>query len=191
MSDFINNHFSTISEKLTAPLPHLELSLDKLIQFCNGKFNGQQCDTHIPFLTIFDTLDYIKDLKNSNSCGADGISSRALKLSAPYIYESLTYIFNLGIEKAVFPDVFKVAKVFPIHKSADTNEVNNFRPISLLSSLTKLLERHLHKHLSHHLRRYDLLHPNQSGFRQSHSCETALLKLAETWLSSIRDENDI
>ena len=88
-----------------------------------------------------------------------------------------------------FPCALKKAKVIPIYKSGNSTNPSNYRPISILSVLSKPLEKHINKHLLLHLNRYNLLHPNQSGFRKKHSCQTALTSLVEQWLTNI-DNNE-
>ena len=65
--------------------------------------------------------------------GPDNIPTYLLKLALPYVVESLTYIYNLYIQKNVFPKIFKTAKVIPLPKNTDGTDPNNFRPTSLLS----------------------------------------------------------
>ena len=80
--------------------------------------------------------------------GPDDIPALLLKFSLPYIVEPRTYIYNLCIQKSVFPKMFKTAKVVPLPKNTDRSDPNNFRPISLLSVVSKPLEKHVHNHLS-------------------------------------------
>ena len=108
-----------------------------------------------------------------------------LKISLPYIVESLTYIFNLSISQNKFPTQLKQAKVIPLPKAKNLSDINNYRPISLLSVLSKLLERHVHTHLTSYMETRDLFHPFQSGFRSKHSCVTTLSCLSDRWLSAI------
>ena len=75
--------------------------------------------------------------------------------------------------------------VIPLAKTRDHKNLNDYRPISLLSVLSKLLERYVHKHLVTYLETRDLFHPLQSGFRRKHSCNTALARLTDSWLSAI------
>ena len=82
------------------------------------------------------------------SSGLDGISNQLLKLSLPYIIDSLTYVFNLCIEKNVFPSELKKARVVPLPKSMDKTNPTNYRPVSLLFVLSKLLEKHVHIYLN-------------------------------------------
>ena len=76
-------------------------------------------------------------------------------------------------------------KVIPIHKKGDSNDPLNYRPISIISSLSKPLEKHVLFHLQKHFSKYSVFHDNQSGFRGDHSCQTALIKSNELWLDAI------
>ena len=95
------------------------------------------------------------------------------------------YIYNLCISKCYFPSIFKKALIIPVHKKGDINNCANYRPISLLSSLCKPLEKHISRHMNIHFARHNLFHTNQSGFRSQHSCQTALIRANEYWLNSI------
>ena len=110
-----------------------------------------------------------------------------LKLSLPYTVESLTHIYNLCIKNSIFPEELKIAKVVPLPKSKELSDPNNYRPISLLSIISKPLEKHIHKHLLDYLDEFSLLHPLQSGYRPKHSCQTALLHMTNKWLTNIND----
>ena len=112
-------------------------------------------------------------MNNKMSSGPDEISNQLLKLASPHIAGSLTYTFNLYIEQNVFPSEFQKTKVIPLPKTRDHKTLNAYRPISLLSVLSKLLERHVYKHLVTYLETRDLYHPLQSGFRRKHTCNTA------------------
>ena len=75
---------------------------------------------------------------------------------------------------------------YPITQTKDLSDPNNFRPISLLSILTKPLERHIHKHLRQFIEDRNLFYPFQSGFHQRHSCHTALIRVCDIWLAAIK-----
>ena len=87
----------------------------------------------------------------------------------------------------VFPSDLKTAKVVPLPKAKDLTDINNYRPISVLSSISKPLEKHVHKHLLKYLDRFNLIHAHQSGFRPQHSCQSALTCLVDRLLSFIND----
>ena len=75
----------------------------------------------------------------------------------------------------------------PLPKSTDKTNPANYRPISLLSVLSKLLEKHVHIYLNDYLEKRQLLHPFQSGFRRKYSCNTALARLTNSWLTAMNN----
>jgi sarcosine oxidase/L-pipecolate oxidase len=84
----------------------------------------------------------------------------------------------------VFPDTWKIAKVAPVYKSGDKTCIDNYRSISVLPVLSKILERHVTNHLYEYLTKYNLVE-NQSGFRKCHSTETLLVYLTDIWLKEM------
>ena len=86
-------------------------------------------------------------LKDNTSVGLDGISSKLLKMCAPVIVPYLTHIINRSFLEYKFPNQWKRSKVIPIHKSGNKNSPNNFRPISILPTVSKLLERFVQRQL--------------------------------------------
>ena len=86
----------------------------------------------------FEVASIIKALKNNKSCGMDGISSEILKCYSPIIERHLALAFNKCIDEGVLPDIFKIAKVVPLFKKGDRKDPANYRPISFLSSLSKV-----------------------------------------------------
>ena len=190
-ADDFNRHFLNIADSVlnsSSGETKTNYSMSaNLVQFCNEKL-GPNDTFQIPCVSVHEVGKYITDLSNKKSTGSDGISSFLLKLSLPYIVEPLTFIYNLCIDKAIFPDSLKLAKVVPLAKSKDISDPNNFRPISLLSVVSKPLERHVQKHLLKFLEDHNLFYPFQSGFRHKHSCQSALIRLCDSLLSSINND---
>ena len=79
------------------------------------------------------------------------------------------------------------AKVNPIFKTGDKDNVNNYRPMSILPTLSKIIEKWIATKLMSYLDKYALLHKNQSGFRKNHSTESALILMTDTWLKAINE----
>ena len=183
----INNHFINIPQKLLAEANLLEDPYQipsQLIKFCGDRLTN---DTvfQVPYITIPEVGQFITKMKNKKSMGSDNIPAFLLKLALPFIAEPLTYIYNLCIDQNIFPAVLKEAKVIPIPKTKDTSDPLSFRPISILSVLSKPLEKHIDRHLRAHLDKYNLLYSLQSGFRAHHSCSTALTHLWDSWLHEV------
>jgi hypothetical protein len=90
-------------------------------------------------------------MKLKDSHGYDEISTRILKMSAPYILSPLTYIVNKILSMGIFPDRLKFAEVKLLYKDGNTLDFSNYRPISLLTSFSKVIEKILYKRLYHYL----------------------------------------
>ena len=119
----------------------------------------------------------INALPNKKSSGHDNIDNILLKKIAMEISPILTNIFNKSLSSGVFPDVMKLAEVVPLFKSNDKTLTENYRPISLLITISKILEKIVYKHTYSFLQQNGLLYKSQYGFRSSHSCENAITEL--------------
>ena len=184
----INEHFLLLSEsilKSTGNSFYKDYEISPLLEkFCQDRVSSTD-SLAVPPIAGYEVGTYVKHLKNKKSMGPDNINSLLLKIALPYVVESLTYIDNLCIEQNCFPPALKTAKVIPLPKTKDLSDPSNFRPISLLSIISKPLERHTHKHLTRFIEDRHLFHPSQSGFRQRHSCHTALIRVCDSWLTVI------
>ena len=115
---------------------------------------------------------------SSSSCSLDLISPKILNDLSSFFYLIILNLINLSLATSKFPTSFKSSIVTPILKnpSLDSSIISNYRPISNLSFLSKILEKAIYLQLSNFFLSYNLLPPTQSGFRPSHSTETCLLK---------------
>ena len=98
-------------------------------------------------MTATDVYNALKHLKQSGTRDLDGLDTKILRLAAPVITITRTYVFNLCITKSTFPSAFKIAKVIPLYKSGDSSFPSNYRPVSIVSVPAKPLEKHINKHL--------------------------------------------
>ena len=185
--DVFNTHFTTIASKVIKEDKSNTNTLEKLQEFCSSKKINSELN--IPLMTVVDVYNSLLKLKQTNTAGFDELDGKILKMAAPIITETLTYIYNLCISKSYYPTMFKRAKVIPLYKSGDVTDPSNYRPISILSNLSKPMEKHMNKHLQTHLAKYNLLHDSQSGFRPLHSCHTALVTMLDKWLTHINEDN--
>ena len=186
IADILNKKFVGVSQLLNPVRNHKHVFKgEKLQEFVNAKFNDPDKRFVIPEIKSTFIFEYLSKLNITKSSGPDGIQNKYIKVAASVLAPNLAYIINLSIKTGIFPDAWKQARVSPIHKSGPKDDGDNYRPISILSTLSKIIERHIHDHLYNYLCEYNLLLLTQSGFRNNHSCQTALTRLIDTWLKAI------
>ena len=188
ISTEFNKFFVSVASKIKEPV--VPSNFDRLRTFCNEKLT-ENTSFSIPTLGHEKVEKYLKNIDITKATGVDTIGPRLLKLAAPYISESLTFICNQSIVKSVFPKKWKEGKVTPLHKNGAKDDTTNYRPISVLPVVSKLLEKHVHDSLMAYLSSNSLLHSTQSGFRPNHSCETSLLQMINKWLDAINSSQMI
>lgn len=177
-----NEHFVNISNLVQKT----ELVKDNFIplkQFLSKKLNHANFD--IKTITPFEVSKIIEKLNPNKSTGLDGISAKTLKYSSDAITPSISHIINKSIEMGIFPDRLKDAFVVPIFKTGDKHDPNNYRPISILPTISKIFEIHIATQLQQYFKDTDVIHPHQSGFRPNHSCHTSLIHMIDSWIKDI------
>ena len=122
-------------------------------------------------------VDIISAMDSKSSTDANGISAKILKTIKYQISEPLSHLFSLSISTGVFPSKLKTSKTIPIFKAGDHTSCDNYRPISLLSSLSKILEKIVANSLVNHLEINNLLYDNQYGFLRGRSTLHNITKL--------------
>lgn len=124
-------------------------------------------------------INIVHQLKISTSKGNDGILPKIINDTINELAAPLSAIFNLSLNKGVFPDQLKIARVVPIYKNDDRTSVNNYRPISVLPFFSKIIERLMYNRTLDFLNKNEILAKNQYGFRENHSTSMALIKLID------------
>ena len=121
----------------------------------------------------------IYKLPSTTSSGVDGISTNLLKGIQYLIGKPLTLIINQCLETGIFPSKLKIAKVIPILKRGDETIFDNYRPISILPSISKVFQRIICNQIHNYFHVNDLYFCSQYGFRKEHSTELAMLELID------------
>ena len=114
-------------------------------------------------------------LKPNKSAGSDNLKPGIIRLVIHLIVKPLTHIFNLSFTTGVFPNKLKIAKVIPIFKKDEPNLYENYRPISVLPCLSKIIERLMFNRIIGFIDKHNVLFEDQYGFRPGHSTELALI----------------
>lgn len=172
-----NSYFVNIGKQLANTIIHetklTEADRLKIINPTSASLNSMTLlptDEHEVRATIL-------SLKTSHSTGWDGISSYFLKLGINTMVSPITWICNLCLCMGKFPDALKKSIISPIHKAGERENIENYRPISLLPTLAKILEKIINKRLKGFLEKNNILSSNQHGFRERKSTNDAMLQL--------------
>ena len=126
----------------------------------------------------------ITKLSNKSSSGYDRISNKLLKLLSSSIAYLLSIIFNQSISDGIFPDKMKLAEVIPLYKGKDSDQIINYRPISLLITMSKVIKKLVYQRTTKFIEKHELLYNSQYGFRSKRSCEHAIQELVGNVLDS-------
>ena len=121
----------------------------------------------------------VKLLKDNKAIGPQSIPTKLFKTFNKTLSEPLTNLINLSFIKGVFPNVLKTAQILPTFKKGDKTEMNNYRPISLISNVSKILEKLMYKRLYTFLEENNSFYPCQFVFRSNHSTNSAIIEITE------------
>ena len=93
----------------------------------------------------------------------------------------------LNLNQNKFPEAWKLSKVLPLFKKGDALDLKNYRPVSILSPLSKVLEKVVYEQMYSYFSRNHLFHPNLHGYRSNRSTQTALLQMYDRWVRAAHD----
>ncbi|CAH0725078.1 unnamed protein product, partial [Brenthis ino] len=180
--DKINDFYSGIAAELANTI----LSQNNNIHSC--QYETQFVPTSS--MALFETSNQeinatLMNLKTDSALGWDGIPTKLLKLARDIIVPILTHIVNLCFLTGVFPTIFKISIIHPIYKTGNKNCVSNYRPISVLPALSKIIEKIINKRLISYLEKENILSDNQFGFRAGKSTAHAVSNLVEFIVTNI------
>ena len=170
IAETFNSCFFNIAPNLGSSIPESKTSFQSHIHY------DGPCLSTIS-LTDLKLENAFASLKTNKKSGYDDISADAVKRVSDEIFVILKHIFIISLAKRVFPDKLKIARVILIFKKGSNTLVTNYRPISLLTSFSKLLERIMYNHLYQFLVENNVLYQKQLGFQNAHSTEHAILQL--------------
>ena len=174
----LDPNLAQLNNEITSDIQHHKTALWKSHLDGNWDHRGFLCDQKTTFiLTTSEISAAIRNSKNNNSTGPDGISIRHLKHIGPLGLTYLTNTFNLALNTNTIPHMWKLANIIPILKpDKDHNTGTSFRPISLISVISKTLEKALLPYITNNIPQ----HHTQHGFKAKHSTTTALHNINNT-----------
>ena len=171
-----NSFFTNLGPSLTGNIPPVSTSYTECLMSFNDAISGSD-------LTTEDFKAAFKSLKRNKAAGIETINSNIVL----DIYDETKDIFLISktsLQQGTFPNILKIAKVFPLFKSGDAENVTNFRPISALPVFSKNLERIMYNRIYKHLKNNNLLFYKEFGFQVNNSTERAILQLVSVISSS-------
>ena len=128
-----------------------------------------------------DVLKLLRGLDVNKAVGLDNISAKLLRMAAPAISQSLASLFNFSLESGQVAGEWKFARVTPVPKGKNSEGVDNFRPVSVLPVVAKVLERIVHHQLYAYLQKHSILSEAQSDFRLRHTTQDVLVDTIDDW----------
>ena len=169
----VNSIRSNLSDPTGDPLSKLKALM-----------TGRQCSFQLDPVHPDQVDKIISSLSNSKATGLDNIDTSTLKLVRSEIIPAVTHIINLSITNKKFPTSWKSSKVIPLHKSDDPLNPKNYRPVTIVPILSKILERAIFNQIIAYLDHNRLVHPNHHAYRAQHNTNTALVQMYDGWLQA-------
>ena len=174
MANIFNDFFVNVADNITKKIPRSKKSpMDYL---SNKNSHSVFISPSVPY----EISDIIDQFKTGKSIGPNSIPMKLFKILSPYVSSPLSLIINESFQTGVFPTKMKQAKVIPLFKKGCSVTSSNYRPISLLSVFSKIIEKLMYKRLYNFLELHEVLYNLQFGFRASHSIDHALISLTES-----------
>lgn len=183
MANIMNNYYANVAQNLATSIPTAE------------PVNARDFPTTKIDQSIFlnpaseaETLKHIKSLNSSKSRGHDQLSAIHYKNLATYVSKPITHIINCCFSNADFPDICKYAHIIPLHKGGDLRKTENWRPISLVSTLSKIIEKAIKIRLVEFLNQHNFFASTQYGFLVGRSTQDAIIALTNPIYTALNND---
>ena len=170
IANALNKHFTRVPVDISRSLPQPSQT-NNFRNYLSGNYMDS---IFFAPLTLEGLKKIVLNLNNSENGGHLGIPTKVVKSHADVICPVLLPLYNKCIETGYFPKDLKIAEVIPIHKNSDRNICNNYRPISILSVFSKILEKYIYSQLSSFVEKHKILTVHQCGFRKGVSTNVAI-----------------
>ena len=178
IANAFNNYFVNVGKEVQNEIGHEEKSALDYLTEIDDRFEFNE-------VSIQKVTDLLTKLPKGKGCGPDDISAEFIHEILPNIVAPIHHIVNLSLKTGDVPHQWTISKVTPIHKKGNREEMGNYRPISLMSVLAKVIEKIVFEQTYEYVKSKNILFENQSGFRPQHSTYTAVLNLTEDVLQNI------
>lgn len=173
ISNIFNNYFSNVGENLASQIENVNVDH---MHFMKNKANKT---LYLSPVSENDIIDVVNKFKNKRSKDSENLNMVLIKKLIHLLVVPLAHIFNQSLNEGIFPDKMKLAKVIPIFKSGSIENVEDYRPISLLSQFSKILEKVFYKKIMSFVNSNNILSNSQYGFREKLNTAYAISELIE------------
>ena len=177
-------YFATVGEKFAKKIPKPLHSVTKYL----GLLQSNSKSLFFNPCTEEEIMKTIHDLPPKRSSGVDNISNVLLKELSGSICTPLCLITNMSMESGIFPDLMKLAEIVPLYKGKSRENETNYRPISLLTTMSKIVEKVVYKRVYTFLTNTGQISESQYGFRTNHSCEHAVAHVIGSILKNLENK---
>ena len=196
--DILNDFFIDVADSLGEPSDLSRMSIDQLrnhftshqsIEFIRSTFNNLLPNFSFQNVTSETVVKKCLSLKTGKAPGYDRIPSSFVRLASKELSPHLTKLINQSLDDSIFPHSLKKAIVTPVHKKKDPLNKSNYRPVSVLSGISKIFESVICDQMSLYFD--SLLSPSLAAYRKNYSCEDVLLRSMEDWRDALDNDNFI
>ena len=177
-AELLNSYFASIGENQAKKLPRPTVPIQTLYT----KVTPTIASIDITQETV---KKYIETLNPQKATGPDGISPTLLKLAGQSVTAPLTVIFNQSLRETSVPSTWKCARIKTTHKKGDITERENYRPLSILSVPSKIMEKCVVDKLVEHTENNNLVNSSQWAYKKGLSTELLLVNMTEKWRSAL------
>ena len=183
-ANIFKSFFANLAMNLVSKLPPASNRFSKdVIHLFYKNQNIKENSFHFSEVTEDSIFKQLISINSNKAAGMDNISGKFLKEGAKFLALPLSQICNLSIKLSVFPNECKLAKLKPLYKKGSRTVPKNYRPVSLLPIISKVIEKVIHEQVQHYLDREKIIFKYQSGFRKNHSTDTCLSYLTDKILN--------
>ena len=176
MNEFFIRKVKTIVERLRKVPANLS--------GCRMIMQGKNINLSMRYVTVNKVRKLLSSLKNTTSTAIDQLDNFAVRIAADQLAGPLHHVISLSIMQQKFPTSWKFTKIVPLHKKNSALHRENYRPVAILSPLSKVLEKVVYEVIYSYFERNSLFHPSLHGYRRDRSTMTALLSMYEKWVKA-------
>merc|ERR1712240_296335 len=191
MADHINDYFCEKIKNICDSLSKKDLS-DPLVLL---KMNFQRWENK-DMVEIFElqevtpkrVRELFKFLNNSSAEDLNGLSNKIIKFSMEALIHPITHLINQCIRTNKWPNKWKLNKILPLYKNkGDRTDVSSFRPVALLSPISKVVEKEIKIQVNKHMTKFGMWNNDMNAYRENYSTISAMIDIMETWSENIDD----